>query len=54
VRVADVDGTLARAQRLGAELHVPAEDIPGVGRFGVFLDPVGAALAIMNPAPRQK
>jgi predicted enzyme related to lactoylglutathione lyase len=54
VRVEDVDGTLARAKRQGAELHVGAEDIPGVGRFGVLIDPVGAALAVMKPAPRQK
>jgi predicted enzyme related to lactoylglutathione lyase len=54
VRVEDVDGTLARAKRLGAELHVEADDIPGVGRFGVFIDPVGAALAVMKPQPRQK
>jgi predicted enzyme related to lactoylglutathione lyase len=54
VNVADVDETLARAKRLGATLHVNAEDIPGVGRFGVFIDPVGAALALMKPQPRQK
>jgi predicted enzyme related to lactoylglutathione lyase len=54
VRVEDVDGTLARARRLGAALHVDAEDIPGVGRFGVFIDPVGAALAIMKPMPPAK
>jgi predicted enzyme related to lactoylglutathione lyase len=54
VHVADVDGTLARAKRLGATLPMPAEDIPGVGRFGVLTDPVGATVAVMKPQPRQK
>jgi predicted enzyme related to lactoylglutathione lyase len=52
VYVDDVDATLARAARLGATIVVAAEDIPGVGRLGVFKDPVGAVLAIMKPNPR--
>jgi predicted enzyme related to lactoylglutathione lyase len=54
VNVDDVDGTLARAKRLGATLPMPAEDIPGVGRFGVLVDPTNATLAIMKPLPREK
>jgi len=54
VNVADVDATLARAKKLGATLPMDAEDIPGVGRFGVLTDPVGATLAVMKPTPRAK
>jgi predicted enzyme related to lactoylglutathione lyase len=54
VFVDDPDKTVALAKKLGAAIRMGAEDIPGIGRFGVFLDPTGAALAIMKPAPRQK
>jgi predicted enzyme related to lactoylglutathione lyase len=52
VRVDDVDASVARAQRLGAQVIVPATDIPDIGRFGVIRDPVGAVLALMKPNPR--
>lgn len=52
VHVEDVDATLARARRLGATLSVDPADIPGIGRFGVLVDPVGASLAVMKPQPR--
>src|SRR5438445_8417530 len=42
VHVDDVDATVARAKRVGATICVGPEDIPGVGRFGVLQDPVGA------------
>jgi predicted enzyme related to lactoylglutathione lyase len=51
VYVDDVDATIARARKLGATIHMDPEDIPGVGRFGVLLDPTGAALAVMKPRP---
>ena len=54
VHVQDVDSTLARASKLGATLPMPAEDIPGIGRFGVLTDPTGAVLALMKPLPRGK
>ena len=37
---------LAKAQELGASVFVPPQDIPGVGRFAVLADPVGAAFAL--------
>jgi predicted enzyme related to lactoylglutathione lyase len=52
VRVDDVDATLARAKKLGGTIPMGAEDIPGIGRFGVLLDPAGAAIAVMKPLPR--
>jgi hypothetical protein len=54
VSVDDVDATIARAGKLGARIQVGAEDIPGIGRFGVLEDPTGAVLAIMKPLPREK
>ena len=40
-----------QAKSLGATVVVPPIDIPGVGRFAVFGDPQGAALAILKPNP---
>jgi predicted enzyme related to lactoylglutathione lyase len=54
VSVDDVDAVVARATRLGGKLCMGPTDIPGIGRFGVFQDPTGAALAVMKPLPRAK
>src|SRR4051812_22025657 len=35
VAVANVDETVARAKRMGAQVHVEPQDIPKVGRFAV-------------------
>jgi predicted enzyme related to lactoylglutathione lyase len=50
VHVDDCDATAARAKKLGAEIHVPPTDIPGVGRFTVLSDPLGATIAALKPA----
>ncbi len=49
VGVADVDATLAQAQKLGASVHRASTDIPGVGRFAVLADPQGAVFALFKP-----
>jgi hypothetical protein len=49
VKVADCDASAAQATRLGARIVVPPSDIPTVGRFAMFIDPQGAALAVMKP-----
>jgi predicted enzyme related to lactoylglutathione lyase len=51
VKVADADAISARATELGAKVVVPPSDIPNVGRFSFFTDPLGATLAIMKPDP---
>jgi len=51
VFVDDPDATIAKARKLGATIQIGPEDIPGVGRFGVFHDPTGAVLAVMKPRP---
>jgi uncharacterized protein len=54
VSVDDADAAVARARKAGGTIVVPAEDIPGIGRFGVLRDPTGAFLALMKPALRQE
>jgi predicted enzyme related to lactoylglutathione lyase len=54
VAVDDVDATIARARKLGATIPVSPKDIPGVGRFGVMVDPTSAILAIIKPLPMEK
>jgi predicted enzyme related to lactoylglutathione lyase len=54
VRVDDVDATASRAERLGATIVMRPEDIPGIARFTVIRDPLGAVLAPMKPSPRAK
>ena len=49
VKVADCDASAARAESLGANIVMPGTDIAGIGRFAVFIDPQGAALAVMQP-----
>lgn len=51
VGVDDVDASTAKATSLGATIHVAPQDIPDVGRFSVFADPGGAALALLQPRP---
>lgn len=51
VMVENVDAATRRAGELGARVHVPGMDIPGIGRFGIFEDPTGAQLAVFQPAP---
>ncbi len=48
VMVPDCNATAAKAGELGAKTFVPPNDIPNVGRFAVFADPTGAALAIIQ------
>ncbi len=50
VAVDDCDAAVARAQRHGGKVLVPAEEIPGVGRFAVLADPTGATIAVIKPA----
>jgi len=51
VRVADCDASAAKAQSLGARIATPPRNIPGIGRFSVLIDPLGAAIAVMQSQP---
>lgn len=46
--VDDCDAKLQKATELGAHVMKPADDIPGVGRFAILIDPQGAAFAIIK------
>ena len=50
VVVADCDATAKSVADLGGQVIVPPQDIPKVGRFSVFMDPAGAALAVIKLA----
>ncbi len=47
--VADVDAAVARISGAGGSLHMPASDIPGVGRLAMVADPQGAGFYVMTP-----
>ncbi len=48
VVVEDVEASAAKAQSLGATMHKAPDSIPGIGRFAVFADPLGAPFAIFK------
>ena len=51
--VDDCDAKVQKATELGANVMKPAEDIPGVGRFAILIDPQGAMFAIIKTQPHQ-
>lgn len=52
LRSTEIDAAAARAQAMGATLHLPPTDIGGVGRIAVLADPQGASIALFRPDPR--
>ena len=53
VEVASLKKTMAKAQTRGAKVIVPYQLIPGMGAFGIFVDPTGAALGVWEAAPKK-
>jgi predicted enzyme related to lactoylglutathione lyase len=54
VEVDDVKKTIAKAKKLGADVKVEYMEIPnGMGAFGVFVDPSGAAIGVWEVAKRK-
>lgn len=51
VAVDDVDAAVAQTRRLGGQVFVPPQDIPGVGRFSVVSDPQGGVLSLFKGTP---
>jgi predicted enzyme related to lactoylglutathione lyase len=51
VKVANTEATVERAKHLGFDAK-NIETAEGVGRFALFLDPLGAALGVLQPQPR--
>jgi predicted enzyme related to lactoylglutathione lyase len=50
VAVDDVDATAKQFKKEGGAIFREPTDIPGVGRFAVVADPLGAVLAIFKPS----
>jgi uncharacterized protein len=46
--VDDCDAKVQKATELGANVMKPADDIPGIGRFAILVDPQGAAFAVIK------
>jgi predicted enzyme related to lactoylglutathione lyase len=46
--VDDCDAKVQKASELGATVMKPADDIPGIGRFAILIDPQGAAFALIK------
>jgi hypothetical protein len=49
VLVDDVSASTEKAKSLGATLLLDIMEVPGMGRFSMFLDPTGAAVALWEP-----
>jgi predicted enzyme related to lactoylglutathione lyase len=49
IAVADADAIAGRVPELGGRVLEHPRDIPGVGRIGMFTDPTGALVCIMQP-----
>ena len=49
VLVEDADAIAARIAPLGGKLMMPPKDVPGVGRIGALVDPLGASLGFIRP-----
>jgi predicted enzyme related to lactoylglutathione lyase len=50
VQVDSVDATVAKAKRLGCDVKVAGQDVPNVGRLGVFVDTLGSSIGVLQPA----
>jgi predicted enzyme related to lactoylglutathione lyase len=52
VQVGNVDQTVDKAKKLGAEVHMPPSTIETVGRLAIFTDPQGGWLGVLAPEKR--
>ena len=53
IAVDDADAALAKAKAGGAQVLMEPFDVPGVGRIFTVLDPTGAPISMMTPAPQE-
>lgn len=47
--VDDVDAALARVTEAGGTVAMPKTAIPGIGQWGMFTDPDGIPIALLQP-----
>jgi len=50
--VADCDATCEKATSSGAQIYMPPQDIPDIGRFAVLADPQGAVFPLSRSRTR--
>jgi predicted enzyme related to lactoylglutathione lyase len=50
VQVSTTDQSVEKAKKLGAKVHVPGEDVPGVGRIAVLEDTQGGWIGLLQPS----
>jgi predicted enzyme related to lactoylglutathione lyase len=50
IGAADLEATVAAAERLGGTVKRAAHDIPTIGRFAILADPQGAPFAVFKPS----
>ena len=48
----DCDAATARATAMGAQVHLPPHEVPGIGKFSIVGDNSGAAVGLIKPAAR--
>lgn len=53
IGVADVDATLVELTAAGGKVHLPAHDLPGVGRMAMVTDPQGVPFMLMTPFSKE-
>jgi predicted enzyme related to lactoylglutathione lyase len=49
--VDSIDATLRKVVEAGGTVVVPKTEVPGMGRFAMFLDPDQVAVGIFDPKP---
>ncbi|WP_376793938.1 VOC family protein [Thermogemmatispora sp.] len=48
-----IEATLAVIESHGGRCLIPATEIPGIGKWAIFLDPAGNRLGLFEPAPKE-
>ena len=51
IAVEDIDVVVGRVTELGGRILEPVNDIPGTGKISMIVDPTGAMILLMQPAP---
>jgi len=52
IESSDLDGTVARARGLGAQVVVPPQQLPEGDALAILVDPEGRPFAVCSPGPR--
>ncbi len=53
IEVDDIDATVGTVAASGGTVAHPPFDVPSVGRIAMIVDPTGAVVGMITPAPRE-